>query len=526
MTQTPLGILEFSDMKLETVPESESYFGFFPAKYVSNYLERYVASRVYNGKPLATRICLRSRVQTLVKIAEGWSLHVETQTHEQSHITQHKALKVIDATGLTSTPNIPSIPGQNSFRGLICHHKDFGRLQESLLSASGPRKIVVLGGAKSAADVAYAAATADKEVVWVIRRSGAGPAAFVSAKGQGMYNNSNESFYTRLTSYFLASLYLDESLTWFGRLLYRSRVGQLVMRRIWAGIDKKAHATADYDRSDGKKNGFHNLRPDTSIFWQNDSTGICQHDDFFDVIARRVKVYREDVKCFFETGLRLADDTTIDAEAIVFATGWKISHPKILASDGKTEIASSLGISVPNDSGRSAVSSYWTEIEKACRVAVLDRFPILRDMPAYFRPPSDDTTPLRLYKGMLPIGDDSITFLGQMMLGNHFRAAEVQALFAVAALDRTLKLPSKSEMKLSIAETISWCRLRYLSKGSHGNWLYWDLVPYTDNLLKELGLQSHLYANPLKNLWRTCFASDLRNLLQEYKKKHDIKDVG
>lgn len=519
-TQTPLQILEFSDMKLEDVPDSDVRHGFFTAKYVSRYLEEYVATRVYNHKPLADRICVSSRVRTLTKADGHWLLDVVSSEHVRASYSQYRAHRVIDATGLTSTPNIPSISNQQSFQGLFIHHKDFGRNQEKILSSSGPSRIVVVGGAKSAADVAYASALAGKNVTWIIRRTGSGPAAFVAAKGRGLYKNSNESFYTRLTSNFLVSFFMDESKTRLGRFLYGTALGRRVIQMVWKSINTSVRALANYDRTDGKANGFHNLRPDTEIFWQNDSTGICLHDDFFDTIAKHVKVYREDVKCLYETGVELADGTRVAADAIILATGWKTSHPRFMSEYGGKDLASSLGLPTPIESQSQISISNWNELERKCTAEILGRFPILRDAPRCCQDSADGLTPLRLYKGILPVRDRTIAFVGQMMLGNHFRSAEVQALFAIAALDGTLKLPSEDEMELAIARTVSWCRLRYLSKGRAGNWIYWDLVPYTDNLLEELGLSSHRHKSFWKDLLSPCFASDLRRLIEEYSNKH------
>lgn len=47
------------------------------------------------------------------------------------------------------------------------------------------QRFAVLGGAKSAADVAYASAKAGKKVHWIIRASGNGPAALFHPSAGG-----------------------------------------------------------------------------------------------------------------------------------------------------------------------------------------------------------------------------------------------------------------------------------------------------------------------------------------------------
>lgn len=507
-------------MPLKGVPKSDTYHDFFPARYVADYLKSYVGSKIYAGKSLASRIRFHSHVETLNRVEEGWVLHVREHGVGDLGSAEFIARKVIDATGLTSTPNVPSIPGQDKYGGQMLHVKDFGRQQESILRSKEPRMVAVIGGAKSAADVAYVCAKAGNQVNWIIRRSGAGPAAFVAAKGSWPYSNSNESFYNRFTSHFLVSWFFDESKTWLGRFLYHTNLGRAVIRKVWKAINQKARALADYDREDGRQNGFYNLKPDTDIFWQNDSTGVCQREDFFDIIAHNVKVHRQDIKCMAGHGLELADGTDVQADSVIFATGWKRSHPKFRVREDEQDLIVSLGLSVPEHQKHHLFRSYWNVLWVAAAKNVLARFPILKYRPPHHKEdPSNNLTPVRLYKGILPINDRSIAFVGQMLLGNNFRSAEVQALYAVSALDGTLSLPSKAQMEVSVAHMVTWDRLRYLSKGQPGNWLYWDLVPYTDNLLDELGLRSHRHSNQLKDMFAPCFASDLTGLIEEYRAK-------
>ena len=510
-------------MPLKGVLESETYHDFFQARHVADYLKSYVDSRTYAGQTLASRIRFHSQVHNLYKVKQGWALHIKEQGNSELNPTNFVARKIIDATGLTTTPNFPSISGKDEYHGHMLHVKDFGRQQDTILRSKEPRKVVVIGGAKSAADVAYACAKAGQDVNWIIRRSGAGPAAFVAAKGSWPYSNSNESFYNRFTSHFLVSWFFDESKTWLGRFLHHTNVGRTIVRRVWHAINQKAQTLARYERADGKQNGYHNLRPDTDIFWQNDSTGVCQRDDFFDTIASKVQVHREDTKRMTKRGLELANGAFIEADTIIFATGWKNSHARIQMHEGKQDLMLSLGLSVPEKGHVEASTKRWQEIEAAATRNILARFPILRARPSYNEAVSDNIAPLRLYKGVLPVNDRSIAFVGQMLLGNNFRAAEVQALYAVAALDGTLSVPSKEEMEISVAHTIAWDRLRYLSKGRHGSWLYWDLVPYTDDLLEELGLRSHRHTSWWKDLFAPCFANDLVDLIDEYRAK--AKDV-
>lgn len=503
-TQTPLGILEFSDLPLSHhIPKDEQHHGFFAAKHVTRYLEDYVRGHSYESKTLLERIILGASVKDLSKQNEHWRAEIEDQGFA------YLAKKVIDCTGLTSHPAYPAFAGKQ-FSGRELHHKDFG--QSNVLSDPSINRIVVIGGAKSAADVAYACAKAGKKVSWIIRKSGAGPAAFVAAKGQGPYRNSNESFYTRITGYFLCSTFIKDN--WLTGFLYRTSTGNTVFRKMWQRINHKSHVLADYDRKDGQENGFFNLKPDTDIFWANDSPSINQREDFFNIIASRVQVHREDIDRAEEHSLMLTSGVSVHADAIIYATGWLPTHLHI-----EDSLAMDLGLPVSSPREAAADSKHWETLLAQADKQVLKRFPLLGQCPADHEHPRKMSS-FKLYKSIVPLRDHSIVFLGKMMLGNHFRNAEVQALYAIAVLDGTLKLPPLNVMEQEIATTQAWCSRRYLAKGELGSWFYFDMVPYTDMLLEHLGLVSHR-KNGWKDLLEPCWAADLEGLVEEYKSKYD-----
>jgi len=73
------------------------------------------------------------------------------------------ALKLIVASGLTSEPYMPTLPGKEKFDGPIIYQEAFG--SSSILNSSDIKSICVLGGGKSSADMIYAAVTAGKKVI-------------------------------------------------------------------------------------------------------------------------------------------------------------------------------------------------------------------------------------------------------------------------------------------------------------------------------------------------------------------------
>lgn len=160
----------------------------------------------------------------------------------------------------------------------------------------------------------------------------------------------------------------------------------------------------------------------------------------------------------------------------------------------------------------------WARLDQEADRKVLQQFPQLANPPAHYRKPID-TTPYRLYNGIAPLHDDSIVVIGHMIFGNYFRAAECQAIWATAHLDKRLALPSPEEREAETALFIAWCRRRYLSSGRRGNYMPFELTRYTDKLLQEVGLSSHR-KGWFKDWFEPTWAANLRGLREEYKAKY------
>ena len=251
-------------------PEEDQYWGFFPAKYFTSYLESYVDDHTYAGRTIRDRIRFRSCVDKVTEVqptdnasksgrpTARWTITYNSDSHIETS-------RLIDATGMTSQPDIPNLPGLSEFKGRTLHHKSFGQEERTLLSDPSTHNVCILGGAKSAMDVAYAfgkAADEKKNIHWVIREDGNGPAAFFSVQPvDARYANSNESFYNRYVAGYLPG-YFSRWTLWKW-LLQWTYFGRRHMERFWAGVDQGLRGLTNYQREEGKKTGFPNLEPDT-----------------------------------------------------------------------------------------------------------------------------------------------------------------------------------------------------------------------------------------------------------------------
>ncbi|KAL8787069.1 MAG: hypothetical protein Q9213_002411 [Squamulea squamosa] len=524
---------EFSDKPM--TPPSEQYYGFFPGRYTTAYLESYVDEHIYAGQTIRDRIRFNSTVKSVVKIpdsniADGahWEITCSNDSNGNDNRTIQTS-KLIDATGMTSQPHIPHLEGSHLFKGKTLHHKTFGQEQAWLLDDPSIQNICIIGGAKSAADVAYACAKSplQRKIHWVIREDGNGPSAFFAAPAMTKrYRNSNEGFYNRFLASFLPNRF-GNRWGWLKWLLQGTGLGRWYTKRLWDGFEEGLRGFHDYQREEGKEMGFANLEYDTPIFWQNDSSGVCNHPDFLTTIAKNVHVHRRNISHLSNDSITLQPRSrgspkedkplTIPVDVLVYSTGWSAKTTLFPPHE-----AYSLGLPVPLHDANPEAQSYWQDLENAADPIILSQFPTLKHPPAYRKIEPRDI-PFRLYKAIAPPADEthSIVFLGKMVVGNNFRTAEAQALWAVAYLDgRIHDLPTRAQMEKEVAETVAWDRRRYLNKGELGSWFYFDVVDYADALLEQLKLSSHRQKGFIGNLVEPCFAADLTSIGDEYKRKY------
>ena len=164
-----LGTFEYPDfpMKPDDFPVRQGQH--IPGQVLHDYLVKFAThfglEKLIRCKNRVTKASYNDQIDT-------WSLNVEKV--DEGKLYTITAKKVIIATGLTSDPFIPDIPGSEAFQVPILHQKQLAQSAEGLLSTS-PTNVIVYGSAKSAHDAVYLFASRGIEVHWVIRSSGMGP---------------------------------------------------------------------------------------------------------------------------------------------------------------------------------------------------------------------------------------------------------------------------------------------------------------------------------------------------------------
>jgi dimethylaniline monooxygenase (N-oxide forming) len=239
----------------------------------------------------------------------------------------------------------------------------------------------------------------------------------------------------------------------------------------------------------------------------------------------KLKVHKDTVTDLSRNGVHLATGYTIDAQAVVYATGWQKSSPLF---DADTTVELGLPIQLSHEPPANA--KLWSYLHDKADSRVKSILPELKNPPE-FGLTAPTTTPYRLYRNVIPPafaarGDRSIVFTGMLVTSQTIVYSELSALYAVAYMENILPspLPSLDSMNEDIAFNNAWTKARYGYRGVREP-LNLTEQTYFDVLCKDLGIQSRrkkgsraLFGiDRLAREWLTPYRpSDYRGMVAEF----------
>jgi hypothetical protein len=255
---------------------------------------------------------------------------------------------------------------------------------------------------------------------------------------------------------------------------------------------------------------------------------MIQRPDFWDTVARNVHVHRKDIARLEEGRSIVFEDGTslLPIDILICCTGFQTTYRFF---DEQQRIRLGLPhVRTPDDEDEKT----WTTLEAAAAKDIVQRYPKLAAPPHFQHAASKPSTltPTRMYHHIAPLHDPTIAFLGNVIVPNGFRIAEVQAIWTTAYLDNKLRLPPASEMQLEIARVTAYIKRRYPKQAELGdNCILYESMGYVDKLLSDVGLSSHR-----KGWWADLVypvvVKYLSGTTREYLEKHgggaQMADVG
>ena len=236
-------------------PEEDCKNDCFKAKYTTEYLENYVDQMRHAGASLRDRIQFGILVQSIEKVDDEWLLSCLNSSNNQMVFS---ASKLMIANGESSLPNMPDLPGEDKFGGVVLHSEEFG--ESAVITDPKIQHIAVIGAGKSSADMIYEALRAGKTVSWIIRSNSTGAGFFAPIDLKTPYKNGVEAAQTRIMSSLQPSLLNQDS--WWTWLLHSTKLGVKLVNKIFLILDTEVRKRADYKGRESTK-GFEKLEYDT-----------------------------------------------------------------------------------------------------------------------------------------------------------------------------------------------------------------------------------------------------------------------
>ena len=484
-------------------PMSSEVYGVQPGEHIpGKVLHRYLTDFAKKFG-IFTRTKFNTKVDSLEPSKDGgWLLKTEdSQTFETK--------KVIIATGLTSQPNIPSYPGLETFGVPFFHAKDFCRNGDTVKTA---QNAVVIGGGKSAMDVAYAYAESGCHVDMVIRPNGNGPVWISYPWVMGGKKRLEQLLSVRWMTWFSPCPFGGtDGWQWVRSFLHGTAIGRFIVDQFWGGLGGEVVQVNGYASDPELKK----LQPWNSAFWIGSGLSIHNYDqDLFNMVKKgKINVHIADVERLTSGGtVHLSNGTDLKADVLVAATGWKKEPSIHFHNFGPAGI------------GLSCTPSEEADLSTKADDEILNLYPRLQNQPHLnFKPKPD---PFRLYRFIVPparINDRNIAFAGLVSYVSTAPQSNAQALWISAyfdnRLDRLASTPEEVTHEVMLHN--NWGKWRHpIGYGPYLPDFVFDALPYMDLLLKDLGLKVNR-----KNGWFTEITEpysprDFVGLVDEWVESH------
>ncbi|KAF2457755.1 hypothetical protein BDY21DRAFT_371326 [Lineolata rhizophorae] len=463
----------YSDYPMDGAKYGVSPGQHIPGTVVHAYLNDYAA---HFGVDRVTRLC--SSVVAVEEAAEknSWDLTVRRDDDDiEKGEYKLRSKKLIIATGLTSEPFLPALPGADSFGKPMLHSRDFGS-HSSELTSSKAKSVAVFGGGKSAWDHAYGCATAPngpEEVHMIIRSSGHGPCFMSYPFVTPLRKQLEKLVFTRCISW-MSPCAWGEQTGYAGlirRALHGTFMGRWVVDAFWKILEADVLHANGYD----KHPEMAKLRPKAKPFWCGTFVSMLNYPtDFFELVRNgKIKVHVADITRISPGTLHLSDGTTVPVDALVCATGWKHKPPInfVPASLGpelgmphRTDQYASLASSPISPGSAAAASPTSPSSPSSARLDPLADAAVLRRFPRLAQPPSSQTSVphlkdadradqaerldrgFALYRFMAPparLRSRNIGFAGMLKSFGTPIVAQTQALWLTLLFDGRLEIPGE-----------------------------------------------------------------------------------
>lgn len=497
-----VGTYEYPDY-----PMLESKYGVKPNNHIPGAVLNQYLTDFAHKFDIFDKIQFHTKVGVIEPADESWRLSATSLPGERTII----AKKLILATGLTSTPNMPTYNGQETFGAPIFHAKDFCARAPDLKDVNNS---VVVGGAKSAFDVAYAQVEAGSTVDLVIRDNGHGPVWIAPPFVTPFKKRLDQLLLIRWMTWMAPCPWGRED--GFGSIrgfLHGTILGRWIVDIFWKVLSADVITANGYDSHPELKK----LKPWHSAFWIGSGLSILNYQKpLFDLVKEgKIRVHIGQIDHMEEKTVVLADGTRLHADVVICSTGWKKESPIKFQGLG------------PHQFGLDVSPTEKIKLNQKADQDVLNMFPRLSKQPELRFTPKD-ADPLRLYRFIVPSGyifSRNIAWVGAVSTVSTALCATVQGHWTAAYLSNQLdRLPStRGEVTEEIMLHTQWGKWRYpCGYGATLPDFVFEGLSYIDMLLRDMGIKNNRKRNWFAELTEPYLPQDLAGLVEEWQATHDV----
>jgi hypothetical protein len=482
-------------------------------------------------------IRLRTNVEVIEKDEEekGWILRCTQSSLAEKQKTVIKAKKLVVAVGITNKPLLPNYPTSTTFCSPVVHSRDFPAHYPDIVRPD--RHTVVVGSGKSAWDVAYACATQpSSSATLLVRPDGNGPVWMTPSHVTPLRMWLEKLVHTRFLGFMSPCPWATTTGVegWLRSFLHKTWLGRKIVAAFWHILSEDTIALNGLDsHAETKK-----LRPWRGAFEVGNALSIHNYpSSFYDLVRNgKINIVVDDIAALQDQHqIRLKSGNTLDADAVVCATGWQKGYtfrfsPPSLEKD--LGLPSTLPLSPQEQSliASSEDSLYkdfpYLQQRDTSRISHPD--PSLRytqqqgqQQAAYSQP-----QPYRLHRFIAPprmLHERNIAFAGALHCLATFPCAYIQSLWIASYFDGTLTSsssflspPERTRLLEETYRNTQYCvRRGAMGYGHMLPDLVWDSLPYFDVLLGDLGLQGRRKGSSVKE-WMVGYGpEDYKGLLRD-----------
>ncbi|RSL42259.1 hypothetical protein CEP54_015539 [Fusarium duplospermum] len=499
------GTYEFPDFPMEEKKYGVKANGHIPGTVLHRYLTDFSKHfDVYNQIQFNTAVDLVER-----QGSEGWRLSVKSPDGIRSIDTT----KLVLATGLTSTPNMPAYKDADKFGAPLFHAKEFCKKAPSL----DVKKAIVVGGAKSAFDVAYALVQDGATVDLIVRPTGNGPVWIAPPFVTPFKKRIDQLLNIRWMTWFSPCPWGDaDGYPRIRKLLHETAIGRFVVERFWSILSGDIITANEYDSHPELKK----LKPWHSAYWTGSGLSILNYDSpLFDLVKQgKIRVHVDEIERLEPRRAILASGERVDTDAIICSTGWQKESTIKFANLGQEQ----LGLPYSTDERRA--------LAQAADAKVLALYPGLKKQPKITGKPKE-ANPLRYYRFMVPstyVNSQDLAFAGMISTVSTAVCATVQghwiAAFMAGKLDHTVG--TEEEITNEIMLHTQWGKWRFpCGYGADLPDMVFEGLPYVNMLMHDMGLKTHRKSSRFQELLSPYLPADFAGLMEEWKvKNHGVTE--